>query len=191
MLCETRAMRYRFVMMKKDIYQAVVAVAIALAAFAGFEAGIFYYHASFTVLYSLDKKQNDQAIIGVIDDADTYVYFAVYTFTKENIADALIAAKQRGLDVRGITDATQAQLPAEVTLLKRLEKAGIPVETQKHADGIMHIKAVVTDKAYALGSYNWTSSATLVNDELLEIGTDQYLHDQYVAIIKKVLTINE
>jgi len=178
-------------MAKKDIQKAAVFAAIALATFAGFEAGIFYYHASFTVLYSLDKKQNDQAVIGVIDNADAYVYFAVYTFTKENIADALIAAKQRGVDVRGITDATQAQLPSEITLLKRLAKAGISVETQKHTDGIMHIKAVVTDKQYALGSYNWTSSATFVNDELLEIGTDQYLHEEYLAIIKKVLAVNE
>lgn len=184
-------MRYRFVMTKKDIYKASVVAAIALAALAGFEAGIFYYHASFTVLYSLDKKQNDQAIISVIENANSYIYFAVYTFTKENIADALIAAKQRGLDVRGITDATQAQLPSEVTLLKRLEKAGIPVETQKHVEGIMHIKAIVTDNEYALGSYNWTSAATLENDEVLEIGTDHYLHDQYLAIIKKVLTVNE
>jgi len=164
---------------------------IMIAAFGGFEAGIFYYHASFTVLYSLDKKQNDQAIINLIDNANSYIYFAVYTFTKENIADALIAAKQRGLDVEGITDATQAQNSYEIAVLKRLKAAGIPVETQKHTDGIMHIKAVVTDNEYALGSYNWTESATVANDELLEIGTDQYLHDQYLAIIKRILAVNE
>ena len=55
----------------------------------------------------------------------------------------------------------------------------------------MHIKAVVTDKGYASGSYNWTGSATKVNDEVLEVGTNRYLHDEYYKILKKILLANE
>ena len=47
----------------------------------------------FTVLYSLDRKQNDQALVSVINGAEQYVYFAIYEFTKENIADALVRAQ--------------------------------------------------------------------------------------------------
>ncbi len=54
----------------------------------------------------------------------------------------------------------------------------------------MHIKAVVTDRAYALGSYNWTDSATVANDELLEVGTDPYWRARYFEILKKVLIVN-
>jgi phosphatidylserine/phosphatidylglycerophosphate/cardiolipin synthase-like enzyme len=142
------------------------------------------------VLYSLDKKQNDKAIVQLIDGANQYAYFAIYTFTKENIANALIRAKRRGLDVEGITDLEQSQLPDEAVILQKLRVAGISVETQKHPDGIMHIKALVTDHAYAIGSYNWTWSATNVNDEILEIGTDENLRSRYLAIIEKVLTTN-
>ena len=144
-----------------------------------------------TVLYSLDKRANDQAIINVIAGAQKYVYFAVYTFTKVNIADALISAKQRGVDVRGITDAGQAETAYEKPIVQKLEAVGIPIETQKHDDGLMHIKAVVTDKEYAMGSYNWTESATVANDELLEIGTDGYLRGVYTDIIKRILTVNQ
>jgi len=143
------------------------------------------------IFYSLDKRANDQQVIRVIDNAKTYVYFAIYTFTKEDIADALIRAKQRGLIIWGITDAGQSISSYEKPVLDKLKTAGILVETQKHVDGIMHIKAVVTDNAYALGSYNWTDSATVANDELLEIGTNNDLRQQYFDIIKKVLITNE
>ena len=140
------------------------------------------------VFYSLDKRENDQQVIKVIDDADKYVYFAIYTFTKENIADALVRAKARGLIVEGITDAIQSTSEYQKPVLEKLAEAGIPVETQKHTDGIMHIKAIVTDKSYALGSYNWTDSATVANDEILEVGTNDTLRKEYLGIIQKVIS---
>jgi hypothetical protein len=171
---------------------AVVLFLLIAAATGGFLLGRHNFsRAEPAVFYSLDKRANDQEIINVIDGAKKYVYFAVYTFTKENIADALIAAKQKGIDVRGITDAEESQTAYEQPIVKKLETAGIPVETQKHADGIMHIKAVVTDRAYAMGSYNWTESATVANDELLEVGTDDALRGVYASIIKNILTVNQ
>ena len=145
---------------------------------------------NFTVLYSLDKKQNDQALIDTIDSSRQYVYFAIYEFTKENIADALIRAKERGLDVQGIMDASQSQDGTQAGIIQKLRNAGIPVEFQKHEKGIMHLKMLVTDNAYALGSYNWTSSATTLNDEILEIGTAEPLRQKYLDIIRRVLAAN-
>jgi len=142
------------------------------------------------VFYSLDKRENDQEVIKVIDDANTYVYFAIYTFTKTDIADALVRAKARGLVVEGITDTIQSASAYQKPILAKLAAAGIPMETQKHTDGIMHIKAVVTDNAYALGSYNWTDSATVANDEILEVGTNDILRKEYLDIIKKVISVN-
>jgi phosphatidylserine/phosphatidylglycerophosphate/cardiolipin synthase-like enzyme len=157
---------------------------------AGYGAASFGARAEPTILYSLDKRQNDRAILRLIDDANRYAYFAVYTFTKMDIADALIRAKRRGVDVQGITDLEQSQIPEEAAVIQKLRAAGIPVETQKHPRGIMHVKALVTDRAYAIGSYNWTWSATNVNDEILEIGDDENVRGQYFAIIKKVLAVN-
>lgn len=157
---------------------------------AGFCAAGFGSYTEPTVFYSLDAKNNDRAIVQLIDEANQHAYFAVYTFTKENIADALIRAKRRGVEVRGITDREQSQTSGEAAVLEKLRAAGIPVETQKHADGIMHMKLLVTDHAYAVGSYNWTWSATNVNDEVLEVGTDPNVREQYLGIIKRVLDMN-
>jgi phosphatidylserine/phosphatidylglycerophosphate/cardiolipin synthase-like enzyme len=149
-----------------------------------------HYNSQFRVIYSLDRRQNDQEIIQLINDADKYVYFAIYFFTKNNIADALIRAKERGLVVWGITDALASE-DSNKNIVDKLKSAGISIETQKHQEGIMHLKLLVTDKAYASGSYNWTAGATAVNDEVLEIGTNNSVREKYLTIMKKVLLANQ
>ncbi|MBI2409794.1 hypothetical protein HYV30_02005 [Candidatus Kaiserbacteria bacterium] len=144
---------------------------------------------SVRVIYSLDQKQNDREIIALINDAERYIYFAIYTFTLENIADALVAAKKRGVDVRGVVDSGQSGDSYGRPIIAKLKAAGIPVVAEKHAtgNGIMHLKTLVTERAYANGSYNWTKSATTLNDEILEIGTDPALRQTYENILRKLL----
>jgi hypothetical protein len=145
------------------------------------------------VIYSLDKKQNDKEIIALIDAAKSTIYFAIYEFTLKDIADALVAAKKRGVAIYGVVDSGESSNSYDKPIISELTGAGISVVTEKHADGngIMHIKAIVTDGTYALGSYNWTGSATTENDELLEIGTDPALRQAYENVLKKLFTAYE
>lgn len=144
---------------------------------------------SVRLLYSLDQKQNDKEIIALIDGAKDHIYFAIYTFTLPSIADALVAAKKRGVLVKGIVDSEQSSNSYGAPIIAKLQAAGISVVTEKHAtgNGIMHIKTLVTESAYATGSYNWTKSATTINDEILEIGTNPALRQAYENILKKLL----
>ena len=144
---------------------------------------------SVRVIYSLTQKQNDKEIIALIEQAKTHIYFAVYTFTLPSIAEALVKAKQRGVDVRGIVDSGQSKESFSSGVMKILADGGISVVTERHPNGtgIMHIKAIVTDSAYAMGSYNWTKSATQSNDELLEIGTNETLRQTYETILRRLL----
>ena len=101
---------------------------------------------SVRIVYGLDRKQNDQEIIALIDEAEEHIYFAIYTFTLPSIADALVAAKERGVDVRGIVDSEQSRNSYGAPITAKLLAAGIPLVAEKHASGsgIMHIKALVT-----------------------------------------------
>lgn len=137
------------------------------------------------VFYNKETKL-DRKIIQEIQSADKLVYFAIYTFTKNDIKDALLGAKHRGLKVQGITDKNQEEkIDIQKDIIKELRDAGIEVETQDHS-GIMHLKTLVTDKAYISGSYNWTSSATNTNDEILEVGHDETLRQKYQQILEKL-----
>jgi hypothetical protein len=141
------------------------------------------------ILYSLSAKRNDQELIALIAAARSHIYFAIYEFTLSDVADALVAAKERGVDVEGLVDAGEAASSYDALLIAKLKNAGIPVTPEHHPDGngIMHIKALVTESAYAMGSYNWTESATAENDELLEIGTAPDLVAVYTKIIKGLI----
>ncbi len=141
------------------------------------------------VIYSLDAKQTDQEIIALINDAEDHIYFAIYTFTLPSIAEALVEAKKRGVDVKGIVDSKQSSNSYGAPIITTMSAAGIPIVTEKHAtgNGIMHIKLLVTEKAYVFGSYNWTRSATTINDEIIEIGTDPALRQAYENILKRLL----
>ncbi|MBI4088521.1 hypothetical protein HY415_00265 [Candidatus Kaiserbacteria bacterium] len=191
--------------MNRKITRAGVALVLALAAGgAGYTVGTGRQSAeiaipaqtvsalpkgSVRVIYSLDQKQNDKEIIALIDGAKSYIYFAIYTFTLPSIADALATAKKRGVDVKGIVDSEQGGNSYGAPIVAKLQAAGIPVVAEKHVsgNGIMHIKTIVTESAYATGSYNWTKSATTINDEILEIGTDEKLRQAYENILKKLL----
>lgn len=144
---------------------------------------------SLKVIYSLQEKQNNTELIALIDAAEKHIYFAIYTFTLTDVAEALARAKARGVEVRGVLDSGQAEEQFSAPVLDILKRAEIPLVVEKHASGtgIMHIKTLVTDKAYATGSYNWTNSATTQNDELLEIGTDPTLRQTYEDILLKLL----
>jgi len=144
---------------------------------------------SVRIIYSLDAQNTDKELIAVIDAAKTHIYFAIYTFTHKDIAEALARAKTRGVDVRGIVDSGQSREKFSATVMEILAEAQIPVVTEKHTsgNGIMHLKMLVTDSAYAHGSYNWTNSATTINDEILEIGTDEGMRKVYEDFLKRLL----
>lgn len=171
---------------KETIYLAVIILLIAVC-------GQFYFSYRYwpakqreiSVYYNHDQKLN-QKIISLTRDADQFVYFAIYTFTRPDIKDALLAAKYRGLTVIGLTDKNQyAQIDLQKKIIDELKQAGIPVYQQDH-DGIMHTKIVVTDKGYASGSYNWTAAATDLNDEVLEVGHDSAIRLQYQKILEEM-----
>jgi phosphatidylserine/phosphatidylglycerophosphate/cardiolipin synthase-like enzyme len=139
------------------------------------------------VYYNHDTEANKR-VVETIQNARTFVYFAVYTFTKTDIKDALLGAKHRGLDVRGLTDKDQlTKIDAQTKIVKELREAGIPVAVQDHL-GIMHLKTVVTDNGYVSGSYNWTAAATNLNDEVIEVGKDESLRKQYEKVLHELLT---
>jgi phosphatidylserine/phosphatidylglycerophosphate/cardiolipin synthase-like enzyme len=174
---------------KEKIYVAIIVVLIALCA-------QFYYsyrylpkqERSIDVYYNQEHQLNRE-IISVIQEADRFVYFAVYTFTRQDIKDALLAAKYRGLEVKGVMDRKQnAELESQTKIFRELKEAGIPIFEQDHT-GIMHLKTVVTDKAYASGSYNWTASATTLNDEVLEVGHDPDIRSQYLSVLESLFKL--
>jgi phosphatidylserine/phosphatidylglycerophosphate/cardiolipin synthase-like enzyme len=114
-------------------------------------------------------------ILDALDGANKEILVAMYAFTSEELAGALLRARERGVDVRVIVDA-EFDNKSHNSVASLLANHGIPiakvsgVDRRTQAAGLMHQKFLVVDDAtVASGSYNWTRSADELNDESLLI----------------------
>jgi phosphatidylserine/phosphatidylglycerophosphate/cardiolipin synthase-like enzyme len=102
----------------------------------------------------------DQKLVDLINGTSVSCDCALYSFSLQNVVNALIAAKNRGVAVRLILDQSNSQAYAS-----QLVSAGIPVINSgyggNHADGsIMHSKYVILDGKAAIkdSAKVWTGS---------------------------------
>jgi len=104
-------------------------------------------------------------IIYWISRANQSVHVLMYIFTLQNVAEALISAYDRGVEVKIVFDKSQGSSYSQQALLKA---AGIEVRNDTNPNGIMHNKVAIIDNRIVItGSFNWTNSAENNNNENL------------------------
>ena len=104
-------------------------------------------------------------IVRIIDGASRSVHVMMYSFTSDEIAEALIRAKNRGVDVKVVMESQQAGIRGSE--YRRLLDAGIDVRLDGNPS-LMHHKVVIIDGLIVItGSYNWSRAAEQDNDENL------------------------
>jgi phosphatidylserine/phosphatidylglycerophosphate/cardiolipin synthase-like enzyme len=112
-------------------------------------------------------------IIQLFDNAKEAADVCVFTITDNRISDAITRAHRRGVNLRIITD--NDKLFDEGSDIQRLSAAGIPVRVD-NTEYHMHHKFAIFDGVLLLnGSYNWTRSAALYNEENYVLTGDQRL----------------
>ncbi|MHC5208922.1 phospholipase D family nuclease [Pseudomonas chlororaphis] len=125
-------------------------------------------------------------VLRTIDAATSSIRVAAYVFTSPDVTRALIAAKQRGVDVAVVADhrsnLEEQRSGAGRHALTLLAKAGIPTRTVK-AYPIHHDKFIVVDgMAVETGSFNFTAAAAKGNSEnALVVWNDPALAETYLT----------
>jgi phosphatidylserine/phosphatidylglycerophosphate/cardiolipin synthase-like enzyme len=119
-------------------------------------------------------------ILREIDQAKKELLVAVYAFTSDELAQALVQAKKRGVAVQVVVDREFDQanerskgkfFEAQKVPLRRI--AGSKGKAPEKDAGLMHQKFAVIDRRIVFtGSYNWTYSADSLNDENLLLFRD-------------------
>ncbi|WP_127015610.1 phospholipase D-like domain-containing protein [Anoxybacter fermentans] len=113
--------------------------------------------------FSPTDDATHNAIIRAINAAQSTLYIKIFYLTDQEIADAIIAAYNRGVDVKVIIDASGAA--NEFSKHEQLRNVGIPVKVENWG-GKEHMKALVADGYIVIiGSQNWTGSGNTENDE--------------------------
>lgn len=116
-----------------------------------------------TPLFSPKDKIITNNVLPLIQNAKKYVYIPTFIITHDELANELINAKKRGVDVKLIIDATNVY--SRKSKIKELRSAGVPVKVENYA-GKMHSKSIIIDDEYIVaGSMNFTNSGENKNDE--------------------------
>jgi phosphatidylserine/phosphatidylglycerophosphate/cardiolipin synthase-like enzyme len=133
---------------------------------------------------------NDCAAFAIraIDRAQREILVGAYNLTTgSGIVEALLGAKQRGVDVRLVADrTTPCQRNSGIDPLAR---AGVPIWIDRTAR-IAHLKTMVIDNALTLmGSYNWTAGAAR-NSENLNLVASPVVGAAYAAHWRERLALS-
>ena len=120
-------------------------------------------------------------ILREIEQAKKELLVAVYAFTSEDLATALVQAKKRGILVQVVVDREFDLANEKSSKGKFFDMQKIPLRrisgmksiVAEKDSGLMHQKFAVIDRRIVLsGSYNWTRSADISNDENLLLFRD-------------------
>lgn len=106
--------------------------------------------------YSLEKR-----LVARLTDASVSIDAALYHLSSEPVADAFIAAHNRGVQVRVVTETDNIDEKA----IEQLQEVGIRVADDGDPDSYMHHKFIVIDQRYVwTGSYNTTYNGAYKNN---------------------------
>lgn len=124
-----------------------------------------------------------EAVVRAISGAKKDIRVQAYGFTSLPIANALIAAKRRGVDIRVDLDRSNRSAPSSKAAV--LKSAGIRV-LYDSAHSIAHSKVMVIDSRIVItGSFNFTKAAENSNLENELVIDNSILAGIYLANFEK------
>ena len=142
-----------------------------------------YLSSSVDIYFSPEDDFKDK-LIDLIDSANSNIYFLIYAFTDKDIADALIRAYNRGVDVKGVFD--EDFNSNQYSKYDYLKNAGLDVKLDGNSF-LLHDKVMIFDKKTVVtGSYNFTLSANNDNAENSLIIKSQTIYNKYEEEFEKI-----
>jgi phosphatidylserine/phosphatidylglycerophosphate/cardiolipin synthase-like enzyme len=117
--------------------------------------------------------------------AQQSIYFMAFSFTADEIGDAVRARAQDGVAVAGVMETEQVNSNIG-TEFDPFRQAGLDVLRDGN-EGLMHHKVMIIDENTVIfGSYNFTNSAETKNDENLIVIYNEEIAAQFMAEFQRV-----
>jgi len=132
------------------------------------------------------SPQHDCAsrIVRLFEGARRSVDVCVFTITDDRITEAITRAHRRGVALRVITDNDKSYDAGSD--IQRLERAGVPVRLDVTAFHMHHKFAIFEGGLLLNGSYNWTRSASLNNEENFILTSDAKLVQPFRQLFEQL-----
>ena len=135
--------------------------------------------------YFFPNPSNEQRVVNMFRTCKKSLDLAIFTFTRDSIAQAVLEAYQRGVKVRCIGDDGNSKVKgSDVRLLASI---GIPCKTDNNLRFHMHNKMAILDNSVVItGSFNWTSQAINKNQDNILFIEDKNIAQQYTDYYNKM-----
>ncbi len=126
-----------------------------------------------------------QHLLAAVNSAQESISFLAYSFTSDELAQAMIERAAAGVKVAGVFDEDQYHSNAG-TEFDRMTAAGLDVRLDGNPR-LMHHKVIIIDgKIVVTGSYNFSYNAEHNNDENTLIIHNQDIAGQYLVEFQKI-----
>jgi len=120
-----------------------------------------------------------------IQEAQRSIHFLAYSFTSNDIADAILERAQAGVTVSGVFEASQvdSNFGGEY---QRLLDAGLDVRLDSNVYNMHHKVIIIDGQVVVTGSYNFSANAEERNDENLLVIDNPVIAGQYEAEFARI-----
>jgi phosphatidylserine/phosphatidylglycerophosphate/cardiolipin synthase-like enzyme len=141
-------------------------------------------------VYFSPEDDTLEHLLAVVNAAQESIYFLAYSFTSDELADALIEQAKSGVSVKGVFDKDQYHSNSG-TEFDRLLNAGMDV-TLDGNPRLMHHKVMIIDQQIVItGSYNFSNNAERYNDENTLIIHNQGIAAEYMAEFQQIYDLSQ
>ena len=116
-------------------------------------------------------------VVEAINHAKQSIYFMTFSFTSREIANALLLAKERGVELKGVMEASQI---SQYSMYELLKFQGTDVLKDKNKKNMHHKVFIIDNETVVTGSFNPTEGGDKRNDENVLIIKDESLAKKFL-----------
>ncbi len=128
------------------------------------------------------------AILPLLRSAKESIYFLAYSFTANDLGEAIIERHKAGVEVHGVMEKDQVA-SNRGTEFDPFRQAGVDVRLDGNS-GQMHHKVMIIDRSIViLGSYNFSASAEEQNDENLVVIYNPLIAAEFLKEFERIYAV--
>ncbi len=138
-------------------------------------------------IYFASENEVIDELLSEINNARRTIRFMTFSFTRDDLGQALVARAETGVVVTGVSEVTGSQ--TQYAELPRLYCAGLDVY-QDGNNGVLHHKVFIIDERTVItGSFNYSNNAVESNDENVLIIRNADIAALYLQEFERVRSI--
>ena len=136
--------------------------------------------------YFAPEEAVTEEIVAELGDAQRSIHFLAFSFTSDEIGEAMVERFQQGVEVQGVFERRQNRAP--YSEYYRMEPLGIEVREDCNPWNMHHKVIIIDHETVITGSFNFSANAARSNDENILIIHSSEVARQFESEFRRLYT---